>query len=242
MTGARRVAEAVRSSACRSCTQARRTSTARGSRREIGPDQPYGVQRDLAHLSKVYAELCLRLYAQPCRLRPLPAAARNRLRAEPGRARGGRSPRRSWTSSRAWRRRTRSCRWTTAAAPPIGVVHVEDAARILLESPRSARKSRTSWPRRRRSAPSPRSPRGAEHSAARLDVQFAVRLPAPAGGVPVKLLVTGATGFLGWRTATLLRERGHDVVGLAPAGRRRALVLARPRWSASMPAIRRLAR
>jgi UDP-glucose 4-epimerase len=34
----------------------------------------------------------------------------------------------------------------------------------------------------------------------------------------VKLLVTGATGYLGWRTATLLRERGHDVVGLARPG------------------------
>jgi UDP-glucose 4-epimerase len=40
----------------------------------------------------------------------------------------------------------------------------------------------------------------------------------------VKLLVTGATGFLGSRTATLLRERGHDVVALArPGGAARAL-------------------
>jgi nucleoside-diphosphate-sugar epimerase len=31
----------------------------------------------------------------------------------------------------------------------------------------------------------------------------------------VKLLVTGAGGFLGWRTATVLRERGHEVVPLA---------------------------
>jgi UDP-glucose 4-epimerase len=39
----------------------------------------------------------------------------------------------------------------------------------------------------------------------------------------VRLLVTGATGFLGWRTATLLSERGHDVVALArPGGARRA--------------------
>jgi UDP-glucose 4-epimerase len=34
----------------------------------------------------------------------------------------------------------------------------------------------------------------------------------------VRLLVTGATGYLGWRTATLLRERGHEVVALARPG------------------------
>ena len=35
----------------------------------------------------------------------------------------------------------------------------------------------------------------------------------------MRLLVTGATGYLGWRTTTLLRERGHDVVALARPGR-----------------------
>jgi len=34
----------------------------------------------------------------------------------------------------------------------------------------------------------------------------------------MRLLVTGATGFLGWRTATLLRERGHEVVAMARPG------------------------
>lgn len=34
----------------------------------------------------------------------------------------------------------------------------------------------------------------------------------------MRLLVTGATGFLGWRTAVLLGERGHDVVALTRPG------------------------
>jgi UDP-glucose 4-epimerase len=39
----------------------------------------------------------------------------------------------------------------------------------------------------------------------------------------MRLLVTGATGFLGWRMTVLLRERGHDVVPVArPGGARRA--------------------
>jgi UDP-glucose 4-epimerase len=39
----------------------------------------------------------------------------------------------------------------------------------------------------------------------------------------VRFLVTGVTGFLGWRAATLLGERGHDVLGLArPGGAERA--------------------
>ena len=34
----------------------------------------------------------------------------------------------------------------------------------------------------------------------------------------MRLLVTGVTGFLGWRTATLLAERGHEVRGLTRPG------------------------
>ena len=35
----------------------------------------------------------------------------------------------------------------------------------------------------------------------------------------MRFLVTGVTGFLGWRTATLLAERGHEITGLARPGR-----------------------
>jgi UDP-glucose 4-epimerase len=34
----------------------------------------------------------------------------------------------------------------------------------------------------------------------------------------VRVLVTGATGYLGWRTSTLLAQRGHDVVTLTRPG------------------------
>jgi len=59
----------------------------------------------------------------------------------------------------------------------------------------------------------------------------------------MRLLVTGVTGFLGWRTATLLRERGHEVAGLARpggAGRAHAAGIAAERLDAGDPAAREL--
>ncbi len=59
----------------------------------------------------------------------------------------------------------------------------------------------------------------------------------------MRLLVTGVTGFLGWRTATLLAERGHDVLGLARPGgaaRAHAAELRAERIDAGDPAARAL--
>lgn len=38
--------------------------------------------------------------------------------------------------------------------------------------------------------------------------------------VPMRILVTGATGYLGWRSTVLLRRAGHDVTPLARPGAR----------------------
>jgi nucleoside-diphosphate-sugar epimerase len=59
----------------------------------------------------------------------------------------------------------------------------------------------------------------------------------------MKLLVTGATGFLGWRTTVLLRKRGHEVVPVARPGgvvREHALALDAIELDAGSPEIREL--
>jgi nucleoside-diphosphate-sugar epimerase len=103
---------------------------------EIGPDHPFGPQSDLAHLSKVYAEILLRMHAEREGLDlailrlgivygPSPVE-----HADPG----------SQTVVDRFRR-------LAAAGKPlplddggratVGVVHIEDAARILLRAPYS---------------------------------------------------------------------------------------------------------
>ena len=105
---------------------------------EIGPEHPYGVQRDLAHLSKIYAELCLQLYARRAGFALVAAPARDRLRAEPGRARRALSSQTVVDKFRRLAAAGEELPLDDGGRATIGVVHVEDAARILLESPRSA--------------------------------------------------------------------------------------------------------
>jgi nucleoside-diphosphate-sugar epimerase len=65
LCGVRRVAEAVAEAGCRTVVYGSSLHVYGPSLSgEIGPDHPYGPQGDLAHLSKIYSELCLDLYAR----------------------------------------------------------------------------------------------------------------------------------------------------------------------------------
>jgi UDP-glucose 4-epimerase len=65
VTGARRVAEAALAGGVPSIVYASSLNVyGPAPQGEVGVDRPYGPQGDLAHLSKVYAELCLRMYAE----------------------------------------------------------------------------------------------------------------------------------------------------------------------------------
>ena len=65
LTGARRVAEAVAEGGCQALVYASTLHVYGPSLSGVvGPDHRYGPQGDLSHLSKIYAELCLQLYAR----------------------------------------------------------------------------------------------------------------------------------------------------------------------------------
>jgi UDP-glucuronate decarboxylase len=101
---------------------------------EIGPERPYGDQDDLAHLTKVYGELALRMHAR----RSGSALSILRLGIVYGPSPVEHDRPESQTVVDKFRR-------LAAAGEPlplddggrasIGLVHVEDAARILLEAP-----------------------------------------------------------------------------------------------------------
>jgi UDP-glucuronate decarboxylase len=100
----------------------------------VGPEYPYGEQKDLAHLSKVYGELCLRMYARRSGF----DLAILRLGIVYGPSSVEHSRPESQTVVELFRRLSRSGRplpLDNGGRATIGVVHIEDAARALLDSP-----------------------------------------------------------------------------------------------------------
>jgi nucleoside-diphosphate-sugar epimerase len=100
---------------------------------DVDANRPYGPQSDLAHLSKVYAELCLGLYA---RRRGFDLAVL-RLGIVYGPSPVEHERPESQTVVDRFRRLAEAgaeLPFDDGGRATIGVVHVEDAARILLES------------------------------------------------------------------------------------------------------------
>jgi UDP-glucose 4-epimerase len=135
VTGARRVAEAVADAGGPALVYASSLNVyGPDPRGDVAPGHPIGPQGDLAHLSKVYAELCLELYARRARF----DLAILRFGIVYGPSAGEHSAPENQTVVDKFRR-------LAAAGEPlplddggertIGVVHVEDAACIMLDAP-----------------------------------------------------------------------------------------------------------
>jgi nucleoside-diphosphate-sugar epimerase len=99
---------------------------------EVGPDHPYGAQDDLAHLSKIYGELVLDMHAR----RTGYELATLRLGIVYGPSPVEHDRPESETVVDKFRKLAAAGSELTIDDPAatIGVVHVEDAARILLEA------------------------------------------------------------------------------------------------------------
>ncbi len=134
VTGTRRVAEAVAAAGGPALVYASSLHVyGAAPQGEVGPDHPYGEQGDLAHLSKVYGELCLTLYAR----RAGSSLSILRLGIVYGRSPVEHADPASQTVIDKFR-------GLAAAGEPlpldngggatIGAVHVDDVARILLDS------------------------------------------------------------------------------------------------------------
>jgi nucleoside-diphosphate-sugar epimerase len=101
---------------------------------EVGPDHPFGPQDDLAHLSKVYAELLLQMYAR----REALDLAILRLGIVYGPSPVEHERAESQTVVDKFRRLAAAGRplpLEGGGSATVGVVHIEDAARILHQAP-----------------------------------------------------------------------------------------------------------
>jgi len=135
LTGARRVAEAVAAAGCRELVYASSLHVyGPPLPGDVGSDAPYGPQGDLAHLSKIYAELCLRLYAE--RHGFTLAILRLGIVFGPSPVEHARPE--SQTVIDKFRRLAATGEplpLDDGGRATIGAVHIADAARILFESP-----------------------------------------------------------------------------------------------------------
>ncbi len=135
LSGARRVAEAVVAAGTPALVYASSLHVyGPAPRGDVRPEHPYGPQGDLAHLSKIYAELCLALYAR----RHGFDLALLRLGFVYGRSPVEHERPESQTVVDKFRRLTASGEelpLDDGGRATIGVVHVDDAARILLDAP-----------------------------------------------------------------------------------------------------------
>ena len=137
LTGARRVAEAVAAAGGPALVYASSLHVyGPAPRGAVGADAPYGPQGDLAHLSKVYAELCLSMYAA----RHGFDLAILRLGIVYGPSPVEHDRPESQTVVDKFRRLAAAGERLTlddGGRATIGAVHVADAARILLDAPRA---------------------------------------------------------------------------------------------------------
>jgi nucleoside-diphosphate-sugar epimerase len=136
VTGARHVAEAVAKLGVPLVFGSSAHVYGEGLDGEVGPDHRYGAQRDLAHLSKIYAELCLQLHARRAGF----DLSLLRLGIVYGPSPVEHARPESQTVVDKFKRLAAAGEELTldnGGRATIGVVHVEDAARIILGSPRT---------------------------------------------------------------------------------------------------------
>jgi nucleoside-diphosphate-sugar epimerase len=137
MTGARRVVEAIASAGERTALVYASSLNVYGPapRGKVAADHPYGPQRDLAHLSKVYAELCLEMYSLAAGFDL--AILRFGIVYGPSLVEHDRRPEHQTVVDKFRRLAVAGepLPLDDAGKATIGVVHVDDAASIMLSSP-----------------------------------------------------------------------------------------------------------
>jgi UDP-glucose 4-epimerase len=135
LTGARRVAEAVAACGCDALVYGSSLHVYGPKLSgDVGAEHPYGPQGDLAHLSKIYAELCLELYARKHGF----DLSLLRLGIVYGPSPVEHDRPESQTVVDKFRRMAAAGEELTldnGGSATIGVVHVDDVARVLLEQP-----------------------------------------------------------------------------------------------------------